>query len=59
MELIFVICGAEGPSQSLLDASNAKLSLSKLTYPHKLARLIFVEQFYRAMTINDGHPYHN
>jgi 23S rRNA (pseudouridine1915-N3)-methyltransferase len=58
-ELIFVICGAQGPTKYLLEKSNAQLSLSKLTYPHKLARLIFIEQFYRAMTINTGHPYHN
>jgi 23S rRNA (pseudouridine1915-N3)-methyltransferase len=57
--LFFVICGAEGPGESLLNKTNQKLSLSKLTYPHKLARLLFVEQFYRSQTIRDGHPYHN
>ncbi len=57
--LIFVICGAEGPGSLLLEKTNHKLSLSKLTYPHKLARLLFVEQFYRSQTIRDGHPYHN
>lgn len=57
--LIFVICGAMGPGDELLDKTHLKLSLSKLTFPHKLARIIFVEQFYRAMTIRTGHPYHN
>lgn len=58
-DLIFVVCGAEGPGAELLKNCDAKLSLSKLTFPHKLARLIFVEQIYRAQTIKDGHPYHN
>ena len=57
--LVFVICGAEGPGQKLLERTNAKLSLSKMTMPHKLARIIFVEQLYRAQTIYEGHPYHN
>lgn len=58
-DLIFVMCGAEGPGDKLLTKTDHKLSLSQLTYPHKLARLIFVEQFYRAITIKEGHPYHN
>lgn len=57
--LVFVIAGAEGPGEKLLEKSHARLSLSKLTYPHKLARIVFVEQFYRALTIRDRHPYHN
>lgn len=58
-DVIFVICGAEGPAESLLIASHAQLSLSPLTYPHKLARILLVEQLYRALTIQQGHPYHN
>ena len=58
-DIFFVIAGAEGHGQGLLDKANAKLSLSKLTFPHKIARIIFIEQFYRALTIRDGHPYHN
>lgn len=57
--LIFVIAGAEGHGEAVLKKAKAKFSLSKLTFPHKMARIIFVEQFYRAMTIRDGHPYHN
>lgn len=56
---VFVIGGAEGFCQSLIDECDARFSLSPLTYPHKLARLLFVEQIYRAITIKDGHPYHN
>ena len=57
--IIFVIAGAEGHGDKLLAKASAKLSLSKLTFPHKIARVLFVEQFYRAMSIRDGHPYHN
>lgn len=57
--IIFLIAGAEGYGEAVLKKVNCKFSLSKLTFPHKLARIIFVEQFYRAMTIRDGHPYHN
>jgi 23S rRNA (pseudouridine1915-N3)-methyltransferase len=57
--LAFVIAGAEGYGQEVLDLHNDKISLSKLTFPHKLARILFVEQFYRAQTINNNHPYHN
>ncbi|MFT6632436.1 MAG: 23S rRNA (pseudouridine1915-N3)-methyltransferase [Bacteriovoracaceae bacterium] len=58
-EIIFVICGAEGPGEELLNQTKQKLSLSKMTLPHKLARVFFVEQLYRAQTIFEGHPYHN
>ena len=55
----FVICGAEGPGEELLKRTDFKLSLSSLTMPHKLARIVFIEQLYRAQTIYEGHPYHN
>ncbi len=58
-DIALVICGAEGPGDELLHASHAKLSLSQLTYPHKLARVLLIEQLYRAKTIHEGHPYHN
>jgi 23S rRNA (pseudouridine1915-N3)-methyltransferase len=57
--IIFVIAGAEGHSDDVLKLVKSKLSLSKLTFPHKIARILFVEQFYRAITINNNHPYHN
>lgn len=57
--LVLVICGAEGPGSALLKRSDKQLSLSQLTFPHKLARIVLVEQIYRAQTIRDGHPYHN
>ncbi len=55
--VIFVIGGAAGHGQEVIDRSQFRLSLSELTYPHKLARLLFVEQVYRAQTIKIGHPY--
>ncbi len=58
-DLFFVICGAEGPGKSLLERCQYKLSLSEFTFPHKIARLLLVEQLYRAQTIFEKHPYHN
>jgi len=55
--IIFVIGGASGHGQEVIDRAQFRLSLSELTYPHKLARLLFVEQIYRAQTIKAGHPY--
>ena len=57
--LIFVIAGAEGHGEEILSLANDKLSLSKMTFPHKIARIVFIEQFYRAWTIKENHPYHN
>lgn len=58
-QVVFVIAGAEGHGEEILRLPHLKLSLSKLTFPHKIARILFVEQFYRAQTILNGHPYHN
>lgn len=57
--VIFIIAGACGPSEELKLASDSKLSLSKLTFPHMVARVILIEQLYRAQTIKNKHPYHN
>ena len=57
-KIIFIIGGASGHGEEILKIGNFKLSLSEMTFPHKLARLLFVEQIYRAVTIKDGHPYH-
>jgi 23S rRNA (pseudouridine1915-N3)-methyltransferase len=58
-KVFFIIAGAEGFSEEVLRNCQEKISLSPLTYPHKLARLLLVEQLYRAQTIRSGHPYHN
>lgn len=54
----FVIGGAFGLSTAVLDRSDHHLSLSGMTLPHELARLVLTEQIYRAGTINRGEPYH-
>lgn len=54
----FVIGGAYGLSQALLHRADHRLSLSAMTLPHDLARLVLAEQIYRAGTIIRGEPYH-
>ena len=56
--LFLIIGGSTGFGEDLLSKSNEKISLSMLTFPHKMARLILIEQLYRAQTINTNHPYH-
>ena len=56
--VFFLIGGAAGHGANVLALKHKKLSMGKMTYPHKLARLLFVEQLYRAETIRHGHPYH-
>lgn len=58
-KVIFVIAGAEGHSEEFMSSVCDKFSLSKLTFPHKIARILFIEQLYRAITIKNKHPYHN
>lgn len=53
----FVVGGADGIPPDLVARAGARLSLSSLTLPHRLARVILVEQLYRAMTILRGEPY--
>jgi 23S rRNA (pseudouridine1915-N3)-methyltransferase len=53
-----VINGAAGPGSELVKKAHVQISLSELTFPHKLARLILIEQLYRAETIQAKHPYH-
>lgn len=57
-EICFVIGGANGIAQSLRAKSNYKLSFSKMTFPHQLARVMLLEQIYRAMKILANEPYH-
>ena len=56
-ELVFFCGGAEGFPEELRAAAKQKLSLSTLTMPHELARVVLAEQLYRAFTILAGHPY--
>lgn len=57
--LVFVVGGPYGFSQEVYDRANEKISLSKMTFPHELVRLVFVEQLYRAFTILRHEPYHH
>ena len=57
-EITFIIGGAFGLSDEIRLAANFKLSLSAMTFTHQMARLILVEQIYRAFKINRGEPYH-
>ncbi|GER06020.1 ribosomal RNA large subunit methyltransferase H [Iodidimonas muriae] len=56
--LAFVIGGADGHGAAVLARADATLSLSNLTWPHMLVRVMLAEQIYRAMSIFVGHPYH-
>ena len=57
-DLLFAIGGDEGLSEEALNQSHLTLSLSRMTLPHRLARLVLIEQLYRAFTIQRGQPYH-
>ncbi len=54
----FLIGGAHGLSPSVLSRADRNLSLSDMTLPHEMARLVLAEQLYRAGTILRGEPYH-
>ena len=56
--IAFIIGGPDGLSAPVLKAAQETLSLSSLTLPHGLVRVVLAEQIYRAFTILDGHPYH-
>ncbi len=57
--IVFVIGGPYGFSDSIYKRANEKISLSKMTFSHQIVRLIFVEQLYRACTIIKGESYHH
>lgn len=57
-DVAFVIGGAHGIDEDLLERADVRLSLSSMTMPHELARLTLLEQLYRACTILRGEPYH-
>ncbi len=57
-KIAFLLGGADGHGQAVLERADLKLSLSKMTYPHQIARILLFEQIYRALTIMSNHPYH-
>ena len=58
LPLLFAIGGADGFSDQARRAASFTLSLGKMTLAHELARVVLLEQLYRALTILKGHPYH-
>jgi 23S rRNA (pseudouridine1915-N3)-methyltransferase len=57
--ILFAIGGADGFTGDARKSAAARLSLGKMTLPHELARVVLLEQLYRAFTILQGHPYHS
>ena len=58
-DIVFVIGGHKGFDERIYERANHKISFSKMTFNHKMIRLFFLEQLYRAITIIKNHPYHN
>lgn len=54
----FLIGGPDGHGREVLDSAQLTLALGTMTLPHGLARIVLIEQLYRAATIASGHPYH-
>jgi 23S rRNA (pseudouridine1915-N3)-methyltransferase len=59
LPLVFAIGGADGFSETTRTAAQHVISLGKMTLAHELARVVVLEQIYRAFTILKGHPYHS
>ena len=57
--IVFLIGGPWGFSEEVYLRADYKMSLSKMTFPHQLVRLLFLEQLYRVFTIIKGDPYHH
>jgi 23S rRNA (pseudouridine1915-N3)-methyltransferase len=57
-DLAFVIGGPDGLAREVLERSRLRWSLSRLTLPHALVRVLLAEQLYRAVSLLAGHPYH-
>ncbi len=57
-DLVFVVGGPDGVSEHCRERADVTWSLSELTLPHGLVRVLFAEQIYRAWSLLAGHPYH-
>jgi len=58
-QIIFIMGGAFGVHDKIKHRADFKLSLSDMTFPHQIARLLLAEQIYRAFRIINNEPYHN
>lgn len=58
-DIVYVIGGAYGFSDTVYQRANSRISLSRMTFSHQMVRAIFIEQVYRAFTIMKGEPYHH
>jgi 23S rRNA (pseudouridine1915-N3)-methyltransferase len=59
LPLVLAVGGADGFSVATREVAQQTISLGKMTLPHELARVVLLEQVYRAFTILNGHPYHS
>jgi len=59
LPLVFAVGPADGFSEAARDAAQHTISLGRMTLAHELARVVLLEQVYRAFTILKGHPYHS
>jgi 23S rRNA (pseudouridine1915-N3)-methyltransferase len=59
LQLIFAVGGADGFSAAARAAAQDTISIGKMTLAHELARVVLLEQVYRAFTILKGHPHHS
>jgi len=57
-KIVFCIGGAYGFDEKIHKVANFSISLSKMTFPHRMVKLFLLEQLYRAHTINSNHKYH-
>jgi 23S rRNA (pseudouridine1915-N3)-methyltransferase len=57
--IVFITGGPYGFSEEVYAKANYKIALSAMTFSHQMVRLFFIEQLYRAMTIQKGEPYHH
>jgi 23S rRNA (pseudouridine1915-N3)-methyltransferase len=59
LPLVFAVGAADGFSEAARSAAQHTISLGPMTFAHELARVVLLEQIYRAFTILQGHPYHS
>jgi len=57
-DLVFFIGGPDGFDEKIIKVANKIISFGRVTWPHKLIRIMLLEQLYRGITILNNHPYH-